>query len=122
MKPINIRAKWGSVFLTSYKGNANRYRYIFKTTNLNQVAIYNTSVDALIFEDGEFIVVQTGKKCFTVFEKYIGEITSADTLNKAAKKAQLLTYGYKKGRKTEKENYDIGYCQKYCELAFPRKV
>ena len=77
---------------------------------------------ASLFEDEEFIVVQTGKKCFTVFEKYIGEITSADTLNKAAKKAQLLTYGYKKGRETEKENYDIGYCLKYCELTFPRKI
>ena len=53
MKLIYIKAKWGNVFLTLYKGNANRYRYIFKTTDLNQVAIYNTSVNALIFEDGE---------------------------------------------------------------------
>lgn len=109
MKQIYIKAKWGNVFLTLYKGNANRYRYIFKTTDLNQVAIYNTSVNALIFEDGEFIVVQTGEKCFTVFEKYKGEITSANTLNKAAKKAQLLTYGYKKGFKKAKDIYDDLY-------------
>lgn len=106
MKRINIKARWGNILLTSYKGNANRYRYIFKTTDLNQIAIYNTSVNALVFEDGEFIVVQTGEKCFTVFEKYIGEITSANTLNKAAKKAQLLAYGYKKGIETAKENYN----------------
>ena len=122
MKRIKVKAKWGNVYFKSYIGNASRYRYIFKETDLRKKTIEQTSVNDLILEDEEFIVVQTGKKCFTIFEKYIGEITSADTLNKAAKKAQLLTYGYKKGRETEKENYDIGYCLKYCELTFPRKI
>lgn len=122
MKKINVKAKWGNVYFKSYIGNANRYRYIFKETNLKQKILDQTSVNALIFENGEFIVVQTGEKCFTVFEKYIGEITSADTLNKAAKKAQLLAYGYKKGCEREKDDYSIEYCLKHCEFIFPRKI
>lgn len=121
MKRINVNAKWDNIYFQSYLGNANRYRFLFNQTVLSQINIYKTTINALVFEDGEFIVVQTGEKCFTVFEKYIGEITSANTLNKAAKKAQLLAYGYKKGIKTAKEDYNIEYCLRHCIFTFPRK-
>lgn len=124
MKRININAKWDNIYFQSYLGNANRYRFLFNQTVLSQINIYKTTINALVFEDGEFIVVQTGEKCFTVFEKYIGEITSANTLNKAAKKAQLLAYGYKKGIETAKENYNdynIEYCLRHLIPAFSRK-